>query len=222
MSDVTTVNHTNHTDGDDTTVAVSMTMDNWTPIVAIILCCVIAACLLVTCFTDKSGSTQSACQYSALALAGVLLVVLLVACYRKWSRRNDDDDRCGDCENFEDFEWGNNGFEHKTWKADRRTHKIVGPAADSSELRTWQYNPQNSLVDYRFFKTQDGAHTDRLAPIARPRVGVYSGLPNVDVSDELGATSTRFPDLHSCTQKYVQQHTASPIPFQDAPVPYAY
>ena len=204
----------NNTDYDDTTVSVSMTMDNWTPIAAIVICCAIAACLIARCFTGDANSDT--CYTFAIVLAVVLLVILIVVCYRRWSSSKASDG----CEGFDDFEWGERGFEHASWKPDKRTHKIVGPDVNSTELRTWQYNPQNSLTDYRFYRTQEGAKPERIAPIARPRVGSYSGLANIDIDDRRGPISTRNPDRNSFTNKYVQQHPATPMPFKNAPVPY--
>jgi hypothetical protein len=201
----------NHTDHDDTTVSVSMTMDSWTPFVSVLIACGIAACLIVRCFTDDSA--KPLCHMCALVLAVLLLAVLLFVCYRRWAASQSS---CSDCDGFSDFEWGYNGFEHKLWKADKRTHKIVGPDETNSEMRTWQYNPQNTLTDYRYFKTYGGNthQKERLAPIARPRVGSYSGLPNIHIADNLGQVSTRNPDVNSTPAAYAQQHPASPLAFQ--------
>jgi hypothetical protein len=209
-------------DADDTTVSVSVTMDDWIPIAsAVVLCCLIV-CLIVKCSTDPSGSLYSVCQGGAFVFVAVLALIAICAIYNRFFK-NKNNNNCATCENetFSNYQWGDDGFVPTAWAQDRRTRKIVGPDPTKQSLHTWQYNPQNSLVDYRFFTTHDN-RTEQLAPIVHPEVGVFSGLPNVHVADVLGPESTRNPDAHGTRTHYVLQHPASAVPFSKPIVQYSY
>lgn len=212
-------------DADDTSVSVSLSMDNWLPIAAVVVVCGILACVAVRCLaTDTSGSTQTMCKGGALLLIVVIIIIIAISIYRRSSSSSssyDDDETCaaGCDEAFADYEWGYDGFAHKNAVVPTM-QRIVGPNPTDNTLNTWQYNPQNTLVDYRFYTTPP-SRGERVAPVTRPAVGVRN-LPKVPVNDRLGATSTRRPDANGQADRYVLQHPASMATFPYTTTNYIY
>lgn len=54
------------------------------------------------------------------------------------------------------------------------TSRVVGPNPKKDEVYTWQYNPQNTLVDYKFYETDPSdpkATPTRIAPVADGDIG---------------------------------------------------
>lgn len=211
-----------NTDADDTTVSVSMTTDDWLPIAAVVVVCCILACVAVRCFAEPTGTTRTVCQGGALLLVVVALLVIIVTIYRRSSSSssNGDSDACsaGCDEAFSNYEWGNDGFALKNATVSD-AQRIVGPKPTDKEANTWQYNPQNTLVDYRFYTTEP--EPERVAPVTHPSLGVRD-LPEVDVNDRLGETSTRHPDANGTQGKYVLQHPASLAAFPYPTTQYVY
>ena len=91
---------------------------------------------------------------------------------------------------------------------------IVGPNKNEDRLDTWQYNPQNSLVDYHFYNksNDDPNRPTRLAPVIDGSVGKRNGncVHTRDVYYD--GTSTRNPDAMSNSEFYVTNSTASNAP----------
>ena len=57
---------------------------------------------------------------------------------------------------------------------------VSGPDPNSTQLHTWQYHPQNSLVDYRFYRPShclDDRAKSRIAPIVDGRLGKQGPAP---------------------------------------------
>ena len=207
---------------DDTTVSVSLTTNDWMPIAAVVLLCGILACIAVRCFADPDSALRTVCQGGALLLMVIALLVIAITLYRRNTAADNDgavctSDGCSVPESFADYEWGSDGFQRKgAWHPTADSQRIVGPLPSSPTANTWQYNPQNTLVDYRFYTTQPGP--ERVAPVA---VGVRN-LPNTDVTDLLGETSTRQPDFNGRPDAYVLQHPASIASFPYPTTQYVY
>ena len=121
-----------------------------------------------------------------------------------------------DYETFSNFKWGYNGEEQHPWNPEH-TESIVGPDPEESVLKTWQYHPDNTQVDYRYYRkyhcTDPNAPTDmqRLSPIARPSIGIKNEEP-LHVEDKLGSVSTRVHDNNSSESEYVVQSPATTEP----------
>ena len=119
-----------------------------TPIIAIV--CALAALYVSAhlCNPKPKAAADYAC-HAGVILLFVLVFVHLCGCVRAadaasvqaetfattqgWGADPDDDDAPP-----ADFE-----AEHAT--------RIVGPDPKADDLQTWQYNPQNTLVDYKFY-----------------------------------------------------------------------
>ena len=204
---------------DDTTLSVSVSVDNWLPIASLVILCLLIVCLIVKCSSNPSGEVHSVCSGVASVFVILLLVLIGILVYNKYYVKCDS---CGNEEEFSNYQWGDDGFTHAAWdNKDCRTQRIIGPSPNKPSLHTWQYNPQNTLVDYRFYTTHN-KNTTQIAPITRPEVGVYSGLPTVHVNDGLGNLSTRTPDVNGSHTQYVLQHPASAIPINKPIVHYNY
>ncbi len=121
-----------------------------------------------------------------------------------------------DYESFSNFDWGYAGEEQHPWNPEH-TESIVGPDPNSTELKTWQYHPDNTQVDYRYYRKYDcidpNAPKDmqRLAPVTRASVGIRNEEP-IHVNDNLGTVSTRVPDNNSNASEYVVQSPATNVP----------
>ena len=142
---------------------------------------VICLCIIVRyCTTPPRTAFTTACQ-------GIVLIVLILALSTLTSLMGDDetsrsqDDDGGDThESFSNFPWGHDPEpQYHAWNNDEHASKIVGPDPAQSVLKTWQYNPQNTQVDYRFFRVPacgaaDARDQNQLAPVARPTLGIQS------------------------------------------------
>ena len=89
------------------------------------------------------------------------------------------------------------------------TPQVRGPDPANPELYTWQYHPQNTLVDNRFYVAPEctaaaGAH--RMAPIVDGRVG------------KVNADPVRVINLEGADGAYVYSSPASHAPL-DHPTP---
>lgn len=121
-----------------------------------------------------------------------------------------------DYESFSNFDWGYDGKEQHPWNPEH-TESIVGPDPKEPVLKTWQYHPDNTQVDYRYYRkyncTDPNAPTDmqRLSPIAHGSVGIRNQEP-LHVEDKLGSVSTRVPDNNSSESEYVIQSPATNVP----------
>ena len=95
---------------------------------------------------------------------------------------------------------------------------IVGPDPEKKELHTWQYHPQNTLVDSKYFQARscmDSVAQNRMEPNIDGSVGKINGAP-LRVNDLYGSTSTRVPSDISNSSAYVISHpaTADPLEYQ--------
>lgn len=75
--------------------------------------------------------------------------------------------------------WGYPGKESSTYSSEH-TPQVRGPDPNNPTLVKWQYHPQNTLVDYRFYRTPEcsAAHAEhRMAPVVDGRIGTVNQDP---------------------------------------------
>ena len=143
----------------------------------------------------------------------LLLIILVVACAFNYNHKS--------VENFksETIGWGTDPYlsSNSDWD-ESLTRKIVGPNPNKDEVNNWQYNPENTQVDYKYYqdcndtkylsnrlniKTSPGQNriVQQLAPITWGSVG-----KNTDPVDEVVPVlgqETRVPDSQSNEQNYI-------------------
>ena len=146
--------------------------------IMIVIVCVLAAMFSIDQLCTFAPKTSN--QWGCLVAIVILFVVVLVyLCYRAMHCRR---------RNHETFmnthEWGTppdvlNGQNPLVAEAapysNEHTRQVVGPDPKKEELYTWQYNPQNTLVDYKFYETNPSdpnAAPTQIAPIADGQIGV--------------------------------------------------
>jgi hypothetical protein len=152
-----------------------------------VLTCVM---IFIVCFLAATLAVQEFCSFHPSsvrewcclgAIASLFIVVAWYLCHRTTARA------VHDAESFADaYEWGYNasildsnaGLDVTAAEVPTEgTARVVGPDADRDELITWQYNPQNTLVDYKFYevhpdqKTGQHRRTQQLAPLTDGRIG---------------------------------------------------
>lgn len=138
-----------------------------------VLACIMIAilCVLAAMFSVDQLSTftpHTAAEGATLvAIAVLFLVVLVYLCYRVM--------HCGGAhESFavSQREWGNSGYTDMPAPYDpEHSTRIVGPDPKKEELYTWQYNPQNTLVDYKFYETERCDSATPVAPLIDGAIG---------------------------------------------------
>jgi hypothetical protein len=137
---------------------------------------IVAVCIVVRfCTANASDSFTSTCQ--GIALIVLVLLLSTMSSLLENTRTGVD---TPNAEQFSNFEWGYSGTEQQQWNPEHSS-TIVGPDPDKTELRTWQYNPDNTQVDYRYYrvqqcdaKNQNTSQPQRLAPVARPTLGIVA------------------------------------------------
>jgi hypothetical protein len=118
--------------------------------------------------------------------------------------------------------WGYDGPETTEWDNSDFT-KTVGPDPDGTELETWQYHPQNTLVDYRFYNRHSPKFGtgSRLSPIVDGKVGTVNQT-SLKVPDMYNVSSTRVPDHMSDSAGYVISNPATNTPISYPSTEYTY
>ena len=124
-------------------------------------------------------------------------------------------------ENFKSdgIEWGYNPEKQYHNFDSSLTRPIVGPDASSDVMNHWQYNPENTQVDYKYYQqsndvryesTRDNLNIDsaednlvqKLAPITWGKVGKNTSPLDYPVPlDE--EQQTRVPDSQSNQSEYI-------------------
>ena len=163
------------------------------------------------CTPSPSNASQYACH------AGVIILFLLVFVHLCRCVRASDQASI-QAESFATTQdWGCDPRDDDMRAAEfdeEHASKIVGPDPKSNELQTWQYNPQNTLVDYKFYEKDElsqDASDQRLAPLADGSIGKRNG-DFVKTSHVYMGTSTRNPCMLSNANEYVTNSTASNAP----------
>ena len=156
-----------------------------------------------------------------------LLIILVVTCAINYNHNN--------LENFKSdtISWGEDPYfsPNSDWD-DSLTRKIVGPNPNEDVVNNWQYNPENTQVDYKYYQdcndikyesnrlnlntsTSQNRIVQQLAPITWGSVG-----KNTDPVDEVVPVlgqETRVPDSQSNEQNYIIPSNPSTQPKHEGP-----
>lgn len=117
--------------------------------------------------------------------------------------------------NFESFETTSWGYQPEGYApVDQYTQNnlISGPDPFCNNITGWQYNPQNTLVDYHFYQKNKDldyfgnqknkmnipinslSQTNRIAPITRGEVGILTNPTYQTINEPHPELSTRVPN----------------------------
>lgn len=138
-------------------------------IIIAVLCALAAMQVLSQCCTL---SPSSASEWFCVVATSVLFALVFAFLCKRIAHTGDANDTFA---NFATHSWGapnepaitRNVAEFES----EHTSQIVGPTSDG-ELRTWQYNPQNTLVNYEFYEVPaNGDAPVRISPLADGSVG---------------------------------------------------
>ena len=152
-----------------------------TALVQTILACIMVAVLCVLSAMQVfgqccDGMPKTPTEWTCVVLTCVLfLLVFAFLCKRTVHTMSQD--------TFSDYQWaydqqngqwgGNSASVH-----DEHSSRITGPNPDDKELNTWQYNPQNTLVNYSFYNVPaNGNPPTQLAPIVDGSIGKRNQPP---------------------------------------------
>ena len=118
------------------------------------------------------------------------------------------------------MEWGYDPVKSYTKWDTSLTRQITGPDPSKKQVNHWQYNPDNTQVDYKYYQNSHDVQylSDRhkldtdetqnnliqqLAPITRASVGKNTSPMDFDVPVPSDIQQTRSPDAQSDESKYV-------------------
>jgi len=128
-----------------------------------VLCVLSAMHVLSQCCTlSPSTPSEWACVVGTVAL---FVLVFAFLCKRTV--------QAGATDAFTDYShnWGSNEERQYAEYDSEHSTKVVGPKPDG-DLNTWQYNPQNTLVDYQFYEAPaNGDAPVRISPLADGSIG---------------------------------------------------
>lgn len=129
----------------------------------------------------------------------------------------------------------------QNYEVNPTTRNIVGPRPGENYINNWQYNPQNTLVGYQYYRdnedlnyladkgnispvgVEENRSTQQLAPIIDTQLGVttYPDVVRVDQPEAL--CSTRVPNFNSTAQDtYFPGNPSTSTPFVGPSVNYVY
>jgi hypothetical protein len=169
-------------------------------IIIAVLCVLSAMQVLSQCCTlSPSKASEWGCVVVTVALFGLVFVYL---CKRTVNASGTKD-------SFADYahNWGSTDDTDFAEFDSEHTTRITGPIA-GADLNTWQYNPQNTLVDYAFYESPaNGDKPVRLSPLANGSVGKRDHPP-----DHLSGQGV-------CNSNPAKQTYAVKNPASVAPVP---
>lgn len=144
----------------------------------------------------------------ALLIVLVLVILLIILIFVSKKR-----------ESFLPTSWGFVPESPAPFINDSSNRNIVGPNPNSNTITGWQYNPQNTLVDYDFYQeNRDLASisrdkkldvpintlrsTQKIAPLTNGEVGVLTN-PTYQIIKADPNENTRVPSSFSCQNQYV-------------------
>ena len=121
------------------------------------------------------------------------------------------------------------------------TRNIVGPNPGGNYINNWQYNPQNTLVSYKYYKdnedlnylaskgniqpvgVEENRKTQQLAPIINTELGITTYPDVVRVNQPEVVCSTRIPNSNSTLEdNYFPGNPSTSTPFVGPNVKYEY
>lgn len=167
----------------------------------------------------------------------ILVVLVLLACIHFKKNNN---------ESFVDMHpWGNvppySDPVSQQYNINPTTRNIVGPNPGKNYINNWQYNPQNTLLDYHYYRDNedlkyleskgnispvgvaDNRSTEQLAPVLNNQIGktTYPDLVTVDQPNPL--YSTRIPNSESTPEQIkFSENPESSSPFVGLETQYSY
>ena len=111
------------------------------------------------------------------AIAALFVAVAWYLCHRTTTSARQDAETFADA-----YEWGYNAslldanapIDTTAADVSKEHHRrVVGPNPQSEELVTWQYNPQNTLVDYKFYEVEPAQQQPPvlMSPVTDARIG---------------------------------------------------
>lgn len=151
--------------------------------IMITILCVLSAMFSVDQLSTFSPKTTQQWSY-LVAIVVLFVVVLAYLCHRTMQSCHDRESFTATADTHTNsHNWGyppdvldgQNPLiaEAAPYSSENRS-RIVGPDPKKEELYTWQYNPQNTLVDYKFYETDPSdpnATPTRIAPVADGQIG---------------------------------------------------
>lgn len=153
------------------------------PKVQSILACIMIAVLCVlsalhVCGQCCEGVPNTPVEWTCVVLTVILFVLVFAFLCKRTVQL------CG-ADTFSDYQWGYDQdvsalVRNAANVQDQHSSKIVGPNPDDTTLNTWQYNPQNTLVNYSFYDVPTNGHSPtQLAPIVDGSIGKKNQTPNI-------------------------------------------
>lgn len=146
-----------------------------------ILACILIAVLCVlsalhVCRQCCSGVPCTPQEWVCVVLTTILFVLVFAfLCKRTVYKRNAD--------TFSDYQWGYDHNESDLVRTaapahDEHSSQTIGPNPGNNTLNTWQYNPQNTLVNYKFYNAPaNGTPPTQIAPIMDGSIGKRNQTP---------------------------------------------
>ncbi len=149
----------------------------------------------------------------------ILIILVVVAQHGKKNTK----------ESFESTSWGFVPESNAPVGNNAQRRYIVGPDPNCDQITGWQYNPQNTQVDYHFFRENRDLNfygnrknnfnlpinvlraTNRIAPITNGEVGILSSPTYQIIEQDNPQNSTRVPNCYSnINQNIVPNPTTEP------------
>jgi hypothetical protein len=113
---------------------------------------------------------------------------------------------------------------------------ITGPSLDNNDITGWQFNPQSTLINYDFYKTNEDLEylnkrdnlnlcvnsikkTQKIAPIGNGDVGILTN-PSYQFVNDLEENSTRVPSTFSTDDHYIIPNSTTHPELEGASVSY--
>lgn len=139
----------------------------------------------------------------------ILLILILLLTIFKCNQKNNK------LESFETTSWGYQPEGYAPVDQYTQNNLIVGPDKSCNNITGWQYNPQNTQVDYKFYQRNNDLdyfgnqekqmnipinslrETNRIAPITRGDIGILTNPTYQTVNEPIPELSTRVPNDYS-------------------------
>jgi len=115
-------------------------------------------------------------EWTCVVLTTILFVLVFAFLCKRTVRKDNQD-------NFTDYQWGYDQdvsplIQNAASVQDQHSCRVVGPNPDEKQLNTWQYNPQNTLVNYKFYNVPANGNTPtQIAPVVNGSIGKRNQSP---------------------------------------------
>lgn len=146
-----------------------------------VLACIMVAVLCVLSAMQVGGQCcdgmpQTPTEWVCVILTIILFILVFAFLCKRTIHK-------GHSDTFSDYQWGYDYdvsplVRNAALANDEHSHRITGPNPDDKHLTTWQYNPQNSLVNYKFYDVPaNGNAPTQLAPVVDGSIGKRNQIP---------------------------------------------